>query len=243
MKTPRTSRRHSGFTLIELLVVIAIIAALAGMLLPALAAVKKKSQITTAKMDIKKLELAISQYEGDYSRLPAISPNPVADLSFGPLSGASVVPTNSDVIATLLNVPLGFNLGNAKNPKQITFYKAAQMNPEPIVGGKPGPVGVSTLDYQARDPWGTPYVISLDLNYDGSTEDVFYAPATISAADAQNRTGLNGLVNIAPANAAPRFAYKGSVMVWSFGPDRKIDLSLKANEGANKDNVLGWTGK
>lgn len=239
MKTHVVSHRRPGFTLIELLVVIAIIGVLAGLLLPTLAAVKRRSQITTARMDIKKLELAVTQYESDYSRLPAVSPNPVADLTFGPVNVAGVIPTNSDVVATLLNVPLGFNLANAKNPRQIVFYKAAQMSADPIVPGKPGPVGVSTLDYQARDPWGTPYVISLDLNYDGNTQDALYSDPRVSEQILNGApSGINGLVK-----AGTSYVAKSPVMIWSLGPDRQYDATAKANAGANKDNILSWYNK
>jgi hypothetical protein len=29
-------------------------------------------------------------------------------------------------------------------------------------------------------------------------------------------------------------------MVWSAGPDQKVDINVKANAGVNKDNVLSW---
>jgi hypothetical protein len=29
-------------------------------------------------------------------------------------------------------------------------------------------------------------------------------------------------------------------MVWSAGPDKKTDITVSANQGANKDNVLSW---
>jgi hypothetical protein len=39
-----------------------------------------------------------------------------------------------------------------------------------------------------------------------------------------------------------RFQFHGKVMVWSAGPDGKIDNTgtVKANAGFNKDNVLSW---
>jgi prepilin-type N-terminal cleavage/methylation domain-containing protein len=76
MNASPSLRRSAAFTLVELLVVISIIAILAGLLLPTLAAVKRKAQVNSARMDIKNLELAISQYESDYSRLPANTGTP-----------------------------------------------------------------------------------------------------------------------------------------------------------------------
>jgi hypothetical protein len=49
---------------------------------------------------------------------------------------------------------------------------------------------------------------------------------------------LNGLVN--PDNSNNNFQLHGKVMVWSAGPDGKIDPAVSASTGANKDNVLSW---
>ena len=59
--------RRLGFTLIELLVVIAIIAILAALLLPALAAAKKKAKDTQCLNNLKQYALANAMYINDYN--------------------------------------------------------------------------------------------------------------------------------------------------------------------------------
>ena len=94
----------------------------------------------------------------------------------------------------------------------------------------------NTLVY--RDPWGNPYIISLDLNYDDQCQDSFYGTANVSQNGTQNTTGYNGLTSA--GNNGKNFQYHGKVMVWSAGPDGRVDPNAKANSGANKDNILSW---
>jgi prepilin-type N-terminal cleavage/methylation domain-containing protein len=62
---PRILKPKAAFTLIELLVVIAIIAILAAMLLPALAAAKRKAQRINCVNNLKEVSLAFRVWEGD----------------------------------------------------------------------------------------------------------------------------------------------------------------------------------
>jgi len=66
MKIKKNFRSVPGFTLIELLVVIAIIAILAAMLLPALAAAKRKAQKLNCLSNVKQLTTSAFMYMNDY---------------------------------------------------------------------------------------------------------------------------------------------------------------------------------
>ena len=77
MKTMNANQRpvKTGFTLIELLVVIAIIAILAAMLLPALAAAKKKAQAIRCLSNYKQLALAWHMYANDNADSLVLNPD------------------------------------------------------------------------------------------------------------------------------------------------------------------------
>ena len=120
------------------------------------------------------------------------------------------------------------NANHAKNPQQHQFFEGhpAGDSSSPGVGN----------DLVYRDPFGNPYIITLDMNGDNKCRDGFYEAETVS--DAGGGVGINGLIK------APGFFNSWeapvTVMIWSFGPDGQADPNNRANAGFNKDNLLSW---
>jgi len=204
--------------------------------------------MTKAHLEAVDIATAIQNYDSAYSRFPvsaaaqaAANPDftyggpfltPVGSQPVGTYVNGSVM-QNAEVIAILMdmtNYPGGgptINTNYQKNPQQTIFLNAK-------LSGDTSSPGVGT-DLVYRDPWGNPYIITMDLNYDEMCKDAFYSTNIVSTG------GINGLVDPTnPTGADNNWEFRGKVMVWSAGPDGKIDPTVPANQGANKDNVLSW---
>lgn len=242
LNQPRASQQ--AMSLIELLVVISIIGILAGLILPAVGIVKTKAKITQAIKDMGDIKGACNVYQHDYNRLPGSAPASQigADFTYGTTGtgyGTNIFNNNNVgyqagnaelmVILTASTFP-GYTTadpslaGNARNPRRTAYFNAKSS------GGSAG-AGLGT-DGVMRDPWGSPYIVALDFNYDGWVSNSVYNANVVN--------GFNtGLARQGGAGSST-WALKDSVMVFSFGPDASFSDTSSANSAVNKDNILSW---
>jgi len=248
-QTAKRGAYQQGMTLIEVLVVIAIIGILAGILFPALATAQKKARIAKARKEMSDIKLAIESFKMQYSIWPMTSAARTAgvpDFTYGTYNigsyaanesdvnpGLGYQANNSELMFILMNeVHPTYNPNYANNPQKKVFLNPPRDNQ---VDGGPG-VGPSRI---FLDPWLSPYIITIDANYDGTTQDPFYCRNSITQPSTGGANGIYGLVSKSGL-ATNDFVFRGEVMIWSMGPDAKADFNTKADEGVNKDNILSW---
>ena len=65
------------------------------------------------------------------------------------------------------------NVNHTLNPQRITFLEAKLRSATTTSSG----IGV---DGVFRDPWGNPYIITIDFNGDGKCRDAFYRTRAVS---------------------------------------------------------------
>src|SRR6266571_3629470 len=188
-------RKQHAFTLLELLIVIAIIAILVGLLFPAFKAVQNQAKKTQAKNDLTQIVNAVNAFYTEYGKYPVATND-------------NTISNNADLFYSLRAVSAGANLNNAVNTRQIVF-----INP-PNVKDTANPRSGIGSNGQYYDPWGTPYRIAIDGDYNN---DINPNPYT-----------ANMGAGPSPLNIG--------VIAWSLGKD---GVQGTANFNAS-DDVISW---
>ena len=265
-------RSGRAFTSVEVLVIIVVIVILVALTFPVGGPPRRPALRRRARMEMEQIVNAICVYDSEHGHFP-VSSNAMSaaassgqDFTFGTsgLSRGLKTPggtydvraldaagkplsyqaNNSEVMAVLLDIEFWpatptvptINLGHVMNPRKTRYLNAtmAANTTSPGIG----PDGVY------RDPWGEPYIITIDLNKDGKARDAFYGDPNVSADPSDSGTPKRGLNGLIPTLVGDRTLYDAGspVIVWSAGPDKMIDpgAGALANQGANKDNVLSW---
>jgi len=140
-RDPRLVTRNSmsGFTLIELLIVIAIIAILAGLLFPALKGAREAAKRTDASLTIKNIHVAILAYYNEFGKLPV----------------AKLPVTDDFELDSAGQIALWIQLRGGNDQRKVFLQ---------VPGKYFKGTGANT---NIVDPWGQPYHVRLDQNYDG----------------------------------------------------------------------------
>lgn len=150
MKTPSKPFSRKGFTLIELLVVIAIIAVLAAAGFAVGPAMMNRAKKLSAQATATSIANAVEQFYTEYSALPDPETS-TADAEFA-----------TDA-APLLDILAGGSETKSieQNPRKIRFLSVKEAK-----NGLDGAIYSGNTISKILDPWGRPFYIRLDYDYD-----------------------------------------------------------------------------
>ena len=199
MYTPKRSPLTAGFTLVELLTVIAIIAILMGILFPTIGSAIESAKKTQAKSDCLQIVNAVKAYYTEYGKYPLAT----ADTTYNGSTQAELL--------DILRAPSSQTAWVTNNPRKIVFLEvpAAKNLNQPETKQK---AGISSTR-KWLDPWGNPYQVMIDGNYDNSLANPY-----TNAGSALLSTG---------------------VIAWSIGRDA-LGGSGDKTTGNAKDDVISW---
>lgn len=250
MKIRLSSQQAAAMTLVEFLVVLVLVLVLAGLVVPTcgIGGRKRPSTYLRATKDMADLQNAISVFLNEHSYLP-VSPRTAAltngDFTFGTfqtttnpaiLNGMTPEANNSEVmrILTAWTPPAGTASDLdplQRNPRATRYFHAKE------TGDTRSP-GLGS-DGVLRDPWGHPYILTLDLDGDGRCKDALYRKAAVSrVTPPPSRSEFTN--SVSPDGLSDDYTLAGKVMIWSFGPDGQASPTERADRGVNRDNVRGW---
>jgi type II secretory pathway pseudopilin PulG len=179
---------------------------LVGLLFPAFKAVQNQARNTQAKNDLTQIVNSVNAFYTDYGRYPLVT----ADTTYG-LGG-----TANNLLFSVLR-----GTDTTNNPRQIVFisppYVKTPANPRLGIATQATTInGIAVAIGDLVDPWGTPYNVKIDGDYNNQLANPYTAD-----------TGAGpGTLNI-------------GVIGWSLGKDQAGGSGNK-NSGAGDDDVISW---
>ena len=187
--------KSRAFTLIELLVVIVIVTILIGLAFPVYQTIQNQAKKAQAKNDIIQIVTAVNAFYTEYGRYPTTETTDAA-ATYGTANNSGALFNELRGKTTTLNT------------RQIVFISppedSTQSNPKGKIGS----------DGQFYDPWGSPYSVRIDADYDNQVANPF-----------GGNTG-----------AGPDPIRQG-VIAWSLGKDLTLG---KNGKFTGSDDVISW---
>ena len=175
METPEETSRRPYRPSLGLILCLLLIPGLGYLALPKSAHIYPVPKGRHADEDLSGIGGAIQTFRAEYGYWP-VSPATASltnrDFTFGTVgTGARCVITNgfgkeannSEIVRILTAVDEN---GHLRNPRKNVYLNAKFVRATNSPGIGP--------DFVYRDPWGNPYIITLDLNGDGQCDDCIY---------------------------------------------------------------------
>jgi len=203
-------RHPRAFTLIELMVVIGIIGILVGLVVPSLFGVYERARKAQAKNELTQIVNAVNAFYTDYGKYPTSAVTDATAI-YGPEGGAN---TNNLLFnelrpCTAANPNTSCTAAAVLNTRQIAFISPRVYTTATARSG-------IASDGQWYDPWGNPYNIKIDANYD------------------------NQIANPYPDTAAGAPQLNIGVIGWSYGKDRTKGIKGGSPNYGGSDDVISW---
>jgi prepilin-type N-terminal cleavage/methylation domain-containing protein len=210
----------AAFTLIELLVVIAIIAILVGLAVPSLFSIYERARKTQAKNDLTQIVNAVNAFYTDYGKYPISTSG--ADVTFG--QGTPNEPLFRELRACTATVASCGGNAASLNTRQIAFISPRDGQRSGVSMQNTTINGISVVIGDFVDPWGIPYNIAIDGEYNNSVANPYGAPTTGGAGSDPVPVGVIGR---------------------SLGKDQRLGTNAdnvyrNPTTGAQSDDVISW---
>ena len=204
---------------------ISIIIVLGALSFPVLSGVMDRAKKTQAKNDLVQIVTAVRAYYTEYGKYPLAGWEQGSDVTFA-------VDSYQDQLFNVLRAngsgrdnPTSASADDNQNPRRLAFLQVKDATDRTNPRGGIVPNNASANQGMFVDPWGTPYIVRLDGNYDNELNNPYGTNA-----------GSNPL--------------RENVIAWSVGKDRTSSaptthLNAAAGggdfrTGTNRDDIISW---